>query len=194
MLYSYLRRKGYDCLKTHEPGGTGVGERIRKIVLGAREEAISARAELFLILADRAQHTAEVILPAVDAGKVVLCDRYSDSTMAYQGYGRGLELEEVRRLCDYASQGLQPDLTFLLDIDVAVGLNRTKRRHGGAREDESADRFESEGEEFHERLRSGYLSLAREAPDRIVVLDSSQDVGDVQAQIVRFTEELLGAR
>lgn len=191
MLYSYLRGKGYDCLKTHEPGGTGVGEMIRKIVLGARDEPIAVRAELFLILADRAQHTAEVILPALNAGTTVLCDRYNDSTMAYQGYGRGLDLEEVRRLCGYASHGLQPDLTFLLDIDIVVGLNRTRKRHGTTGEYEPADRFESEGKEFHQRLRSGYLSLAKEEPGRIVVLDPSCGIHEVHRQIIGHAETIL---
>ena len=191
MLYSYLREKGHDCLKTREPGGTGVGERIREIVLGARDESIGVRAELFLILADRAQHTAEVILPALNAGKVVLCDRYNDSTMAYQGYGRRLDIEEVRRLCDYASHGLQPDLTFLLDIDVARGLKRTKKRHRIGNGDEPADRFESEGIEFHERLRLGYLSLAKEEPGRIVVLDSSYSVEEMHKRIIALAERVL---
>lgn len=191
MLYSYLCQKGYDCLKTREPGGTGVGEMIRRIVLGARDQPLAARAELFLILADRAQHTAEVILPALDAGTVVLCDRYNDSTMAYQGYGRRLDMEEVRRLCDYASHGLQPDLTFLLDIDVARGLNRTRKRHRTGNGDEPADRFESEGKEFHERLRLGYLSLAKEEPGRIVVLDSSYSVEEMHKQIITLAERVL---
>lgn len=190
MLHCYLLKKGYDCIKTHEPGGTGVGEMIRKIVLGAREQNIADRAELLLMLADRAQHTAEVILPALNAGKVVLCDRYNDSTMAYQGYGRGLDLEEVRRLCEYASLRLQPDLTFLLDVEVATGLSRSEGRRKSAGKQE-VDRFESAGRSFHEKVRAGYLSLAKDNPNRIVVLGPSQDVAQVHAQIVRLTESLL---
>jgi dTMP kinase len=190
MLYSYLLKKRYDCIKTHEPGGTGVGEMIRKIVLGARDQSIADRAELLLMLADRAQHTAEVILPALNAGKIVLCDRYNDSTMAYQGYGRGLDLEEVRRLCKYASLRLQPDLTFLLDVEVATGLSRSEGRRKSAGKQE-VDRFESAGRSFHEKVRAGYLSLAEENPNRIVVLGPSQDIAQVHAQIVRLTESLL---
>jgi dTMP kinase len=191
MLYSHLLKKGYDCIKTHEPGGTRVGEMIRRIVLGAREENITDTAELLLILADRAQHTQEIILPALNEGKIVLCDRYNDSTMAYQGYGRGLDLAEVRRLCDYASLGLKPDLTFLLDVDVSVGLSRTKKRHGAPRGAEPADRFESERREFHERLRAGYLSLAKEEPHRIILLDPSEDLEAIHRQIVNVIERIL---
>jgi len=190
MLHSYLLKKGYDCIKTHEPGGTGVGEMIRKIVLGARDQNIADHAELLLMLADRAQHTAEVILPGLNAGKIVLCDRYNDSTVAYQGYGRGLDLEEVRRLCDYASLRLQPDLTFLLDVEVATGLSRSEGRRKSAGKQE-VDRFESAGRSFHEKVRAGYLSLAKDNPNRIVVLGPSQDVAQVHAQIVRLTESLL---
>ncbi|MDP2899239.1 MAG: dTMP kinase [bacterium] len=218
MLHSYLLKKGYDCIKTHEPGGTGVGEMIRKIVLacpvrphdglsgtmpssaggaplreaarGARDQNIADRAELLLMLADRAQHTAEVILPGLNAGKIVLCDRYNDSTVAYQGYGRGLDLEEVRRLCEYASLRLQPDLTFLLDVEVATGLSRSEGRRKSAGKQE-VDRFESAGRSFHEKVRAGYLSLAKDNPNRIVVLGPSQDIAQVHAQIVRLTESLL---
>jgi len=191
MLHSYLVEKGYDCLSTREPGATGVGDMVRRIVLGAREENIADRAELFLILADRAQHTAQVILPALNEGKIVLCDRYNDSTMAYQGYGRGLDLAETRRMCQYASLGLQPDLTFLLDVDVVVGLNRSKKRHGEAGDEEPPDRFESEGMEFHERLRAGYLSLAKEEPHRIIVLDPSESIGEAHQNIVRITKAAI---
>ncbi len=221
-LHSYFVKKGYACIKTHEPGGTRVGEMIRRIVLGcpvrpdkdlsettplsegrassaeatrcARDENITDKAELFLILADRAQHTAEVILPALNEGKIVLCDRYNDSTMAYQGYGRGLDIGEVRRMCESASQGLQPDLTFLLDVDVAVGLNRTKKRHTAGSSGEDADRFESEKREFHEKLRAGYLLLAKQEPERIVVLDASVNPDETHRQIVKVTERILSQR
>ncbi len=190
MLHSYLLEKGYDCIKTHEPGGTGVGEMIRKIVLGARDQNIADHAELLLMLADRAQHTAEVILPALNAGRIVLCDRYNDSTMAYQGYGRGLDLEEVRRLCEYASLGLQPDLTFLLDVEVTTGLTRSEGRRKSAGRQE-VDRFESAGRSFHEKVRAGYLSLAKENPNRIVVLGPSCDIREIHEQVVRHAETVL---
>lgn len=191
MLRTYLLKKEYDCLSTREPGGTSVGNIIREIVLDARRREIVDRAELFLILAARSQHTAEVILPALDEGKIVLCDRYNDSTIAYQGHGRGLDLEEMRRMCEYASFGLQPDLTFLLDVDVAVGLNRTKERHRKAESRGTADRIEEAGMEFHERVRAGYLALARQEPQRIIVLDSSGALEEAHQKIVRRVEKLL---
>lgn len=190
MLSSYLREKGYDCLTTREPGGTRIGELIRCIVLGPEQQDMADRAELFLILADRAQHTAQVILPALEEGKIVLCDRYNDSTMAYQAYGRGLDLDETRRMCAFSSSGLQPDLTLLLDVDVATGLSRSgERRRQGA-----PDRFEAAGTEFHQRVRAGYLSLARREPCRIIVIHPSQSVEEVHRQIAAIVEEALRER
>ncbi len=193
MLGFYLASKGYDCLSTKEPGGTRIGELIRGIVLDARQQNIADRAELLLILADRAQHTAEVILPALNEGKIVLCDRYNDSTMAYQGYGRGLDLAETRRMCVYSSFGLKPDLTFLLDVDVATGLNRSRSRHKTTGIP-LADRMEAAGTAFHEKVRAGYLQLAKEEPHRITVLGRSDNVEQVHLKIVRMTEDLLGER
>jgi len=194
MLRTHLLKKRCVCLSTREPGGTEVGNLIRGIVLDARHEDIVDRAELFLVLAARAQHTAEVIIPALEGGKVVLCDRYNDSTLAYQAYGRGLDLEETRRMCQYASFGLQPDLTFLLDVDVAVGLNRTRQRHGSAEGGGTVDRIEGAGMEFHEKVRAGYLAIARQEPHRIVVLDPSQSFEETHQKIVRSVEKLLSKR
>jgi dTMP kinase len=194
MLHSYLVRKGYDCLSTHEPGGTRIGELIRGIVLDADQKELVDRAELFLILADRAQHTAEVILPALNQGKIVLCDRYNDSTLAYQGYGRGLDLAQTRRMCAYASFGLKPDLTFLLDVDVATGLSRSRQRHATAAGAEPMDRMEVAGTGFHEKVRAGYLSLAEEEPHRITVLGPSENVEEVHRKIARMVEAMLENR
>jgi dTMP kinase len=191
MLHAHLVRKGYDCLSTREPGGTPIGERIREIVLDVRQGNLADRAELFLILADRAQHTAEVILPALREGKIVLCDRYNDSTMAYQGYGRGLDLAETRRMCAYSSLGLQPDLTFLLDVDVDTGLNRSRERRKTGHPGKAVDRMEAAGKDFHERVRAGYLALAAEDAERIRILHSSQNVEEVHIEIVRIVEAAL---
>ncbi len=191
LLCSYLVKKGYDCSKTHEPGGTRVGEMIRKIVLGARDENIADRTELFLILAARAQHTAEVILPALEEGKIVLCDRYNDSTMAYQGYGRGLDLEETRRMCLYSSFGLVPDLTLFLDVDVGVGLKRSRKKHAARGANQPPDRFESAGIRFHKKVRTGYLSLAKAEPNRIIVLGPAQNVGQIHRRVVGIVEAAL---
>ncbi len=191
MLHSYLVEKGYDCLSTREPGGTKIGELIRGIVLDARQQSIADRAELFLILADRAQHTAEVILPALKQGKIVLCDRYNDSTMAYQGYGRGLDLAETRRMCAYSSFDLQPDLTFLLDVDVSTGLSRSREKHRAAADADLLDRMEGAGKGFHQKVRAGYLELARNQPQRITLLGPSENVGEVHRQIVSIVDETL---
>ena len=191
MLQDYLIGKGYDCLSTREPGGTNVGEVIRGIVLDAQQKNIADRTELFLILADRAQHTAEVILPALEEGRIVLCDRYNDSTMAYQGYGRGLDLTETRRMCAHSSFGLQPDLTFLLDVDVATGLTRSRERHRADAAVDALDRMEAAGKRFHEKVRAGYLTMAKEEPHRITVLGPSQNVEEVHLEIVRIVETAL---
>lgn len=191
MLHSYLVEKGYDCLSTREPGGTKIGELIRGIVLDAKQQNIADRAELFLILADRAQHTAAVILPALKQGKIVLCDRYNDSTIAYQGYGRGLDLAETRRMCAYSSFGLQPDLTFLLDVDVSTGLARSREKHRAAADTDLLDRMEGAGEGFHQKVRAGYLELARNEPQRITLLDPSENVEEVHRRIVSIVDETL---
>src|SRR5918996_4730257 len=123
-LESYLIQRGYSCVVTREPGGTALGKLIRKVLLEVGGHEIASSTELFMYLADRAQHVSEVILPAIEAGKIVLCDRFTDSTMAYQGYGRGIELRMLRQLNDLASQGLRPDLTFLFDCPARVSLAR----------------------------------------------------------------------
>jgi len=194
MLRLHLVKKGYDCLCTREPGGTRVGQLIREIVLDARQKNIADRAELFLMLADRAQHTEKVILPALEEGRIVLCDRYNDSTMAYQGYGRGLDLAETRRMCAYATFGLQPDLTFLLDVEVLTGLRRSKEKHTTPAGEEVTDRMEAEGEGFHEKVRAGYLALAKEEPQRITVLGPSENVEEIHRKIVEIVEATLERR
>jgi len=175
LLDNYLASRGKLCLSTREPGGTTLGEMIRKILLEAGKVEIAYPTELFLYLADRAQHVHEVIRPALASGRLVLCDRFTDSTLAYQGYGRGVDLDMLRRLNQVASHGITPDVTFLLDCPVEVGLSRTAQRNmnlksGGSRE----DRFEQERADFHERVRRGFLELARAEPQRIYVLDASR--------------------
>jgi dTMP kinase len=172
------------CVLTREPGGTALGEMLRKVLLEVGDEEIAESTELFLYLADRAQHVKQIIAPALSAGKIVLCDRFSDSTLAYQGYGRGIDLDWLRRLNDTATQGLRPDLSFLFDCPVDVGLARASQRSkqsqaGRPRE----DRFEREKIEFHERVRQGFLALARAEPKRFRVIDASRPVADVAAQI-----------
>jgi dTMP kinase len=198
-LQTHLSRKGNSCISTREPGGTALGEILRRALLDVGEREISGAAELFLYLADRSEHVKEVIEPALAAGQLVLCDRFSDSTLAYQGYGRGFDLSLLRSLNRVATAGIEPDLTLLLDLPVAVGLSRTRRRLrrdgsiGGEVAGKPEDRFEREELEFHERVRKGFLALARSEPDRITVVDASLPVADVQRQIREIVDrELAG--
>lgn len=161
--------EGFDVVLTREPGGTDLTADIRRI-LADPASRLDATAELMLFLADRAQHVASVIRPALEAGKVVLCDRYCDSTLAYQGYGRGHELawlEDLNRRC---SHGVVPDLTLWIDCDIEVGLSRAKRRAGGP-----GDRFEIEPLAFHTKIRDGFAELAARHPARILRIDGNRD-------------------
>jgi dTMP kinase len=181
---SYLCALRRPSLMTREPGGTALGKMIRQVLLEAGDNEIGASTELFLYLADRSQHVKEVIAPALRAGKVVLCDRFTDSTLAYQGYGRGIDLDWLRRLNDTASSDLHPDLTLLFDCPVGVGLERVgRRREHWAAGRSQEDRFERENHEFHERVRNGFLELARLEPERFRIVDASRSVAAVETQI-----------
>ena len=167
-------------VKTREPGSTHLGERLRELLLNqASEQPLSPFAELFLFLAARAQHIQEVVRPALEEGKIVLCDRFNDSTIAYQGIARGLGEERVADLCSFVCQGLKPDLTFYLDIDPSVGLMRAKREH-------PTDRIESEDLDFHRQIREAFLLLAKKERDRIHVLDASQSPEIVCAEALDY--------
>lgn len=160
-LAQTLRADGRDVVVTREPGGTPLGNAIREIFLD-RGVTIVPLAEAMLVNAARAQHVAEVIRPALDAGKIVICDRFTDSTLAYQGYGRGVDLDALRKLCDAATGGLEPDLVLVLDVPVSVARERL-----GARA-RAADRIESESDQFHERVRDGFLEAAKARGHRVL--------------------------
>ncbi len=192
LLENYLVSRGQPCLSTREPGGTPLGKMIRRVLLEVGEEEISSPTELFLYLADRAHHVREVIQPALDSGKLVLCDRFTDSTLAYQGYGRGVDLEMLRHLNRLASGGSAPDLTLLLDCPVKIGLSRTAQRvveRPSAEKQE--DRFERERIDFHEKVRQGFLELARLEPERIYVLDARRAVEDIHREIKSIVDAKL---
>ena len=181
-LERHLAACGRSFVSTREPGGTPLGKLIRQALLEVGKQPIGSPTELFLYLADRAQHVQDVILPALDSAKLVLCDRYTDSTLAYQGYGRGIDIEVLRVLNRIADRGVKPDLTLLFDCPVEVGLSRTAKRlaeEGAARE----DRFEREKVEFHERVRVGFLALARAEPERFRIIDASRSVVEVTQEI-----------
>jgi dTMP kinase len=191
-LESYLSSRGKTCLVTREPGGTELGTMLRRVLLQAGGAPIAPSSELFLYLADRAQHVSEVIRPALAAGKIVLCDRFTDSTLAYQGYGRGLDLGLLRQFNSVADDGTRPDLTLLLDCPIAVGLGRTASRQ--AQSDSEAakeDRFEREKMEFHEKVRAGFLDLARQEPGRFRVIDAAQPAAQVSLAIGNIIDEAL---
>lgn len=176
-LQKLLLREGYEVVATREPGGTSLGEAIRRWLLASsEEEKIDVTAELLLFLAARSQHLSEIIKPALALGKIVICDRFNDSTLAYQGYARGLALDEVTRLCEFACGGLEPDRTYLLDLDPQVGMSR-------ATANRVRDRLESEGIAFHTQVRKAFLALARQHPQRIRIIDASQPLADVVNEI-----------
>jgi dTMP kinase len=175
------RRLG--ALLTREPGGTELGEAVRGLLLEPSPEPIDARAELLLVVAARAQHVALRILPELTAGRSVVCDRFHGSTLAYQGYGRGLPLEDVRRACSLAAGTLEPDLVVLLDVPEDVSASRRRR---------SPDRIESQDASFHRRVRAGFLELARADPARWVAIDASGDEDDVERLVTRAVERRLG--
>jgi dTMP kinase len=187
-LAGVLQEKGLRVLLTREPGGTPVGEAIRELLHAHEQADMTARAEALLFCAARAQLVERVIRPFLMAGGIVISDRYADSTLAYQGYGRGLDLEELRRLNRFATGGLQPDLTFLLDVEVEQGLAR--RRASG----EAWTRLDAMDLAFHQRVREGYLALAAAEPARWVVINASQPMEAVQAAIRAHLADRLGLR
>lgn len=172
---------GPDVLLTQEPGGTALGKAIRELVLGHGHPGMQPEAEVLLFFADRAQHVGKAIRPALEDGRPVVSDRYLDSSLAYQGHGRGLSLDLLRSVARLATGGLQPDLTVLLDIPVELGMARVGKRG-------SHDRLESEARAFHERVRQGYLRLAAEAPSRWVVVDAEAEADVVTARMMAALE------
>ena len=176
LLDEYLRSKGYRTLLTREPGSKGLGVKLREILLNYDGE-VSPTCESFLFLADRAQHVDCIIKPALQEGVIVLCDRHTDSTVAYQGYGRGLDLEQIHRLNNIATSGLKPDLTIVLDVDVETSQKRVG---------DEKDRMESAGVEFFERVRQGFLEIAKQEPERVKVVDSTQTIQEIHAQILEL--------
>jgi dTMP kinase len=181
ILAGSLRESGVCVVETAEPGGTEVGRQIRRILLDPFNTAIHPRTELLLYFGSRAQNVEQVIRPALAAGQTVLCDRFTDSTLVYQGCGRGLDTGIVLDLHRIACQGLMPDLTVLIDIDLETSLMRARRRN--QRTDVSESRIDEEDHAFHERVRRGYLSLAAREPDRFAVIDGRASVGEVASAI-----------
>lgn len=181
LLADYLKEKNKEVIITREPGARGLGERIRDILLNYDGE-VSDRCESFLFLADRAQHIDIIVNPAVEAGKIVLCDRHIDSSVAYQGYGRGLDIEQIDRLNMIATNGKRPDLTLVFDIDAETSMKRVGTEK---------DRMESAGIDFFNRVRKGYLELANQEPERIRVLDATKSIEEIHNEVVKIFSELI---
>jgi dTMP kinase len=186
LLAAYLQERGRTVITTREPGGTAIGDQIRACLHDVNNTAMIAAAEILLYSASRAQLVAELIRPALAAGQIVLCDRYADSTMAYQGYGRGLDKNDLAQITQFATGGLQPDLTFLLDIEIERGLQR--RLENG----QEMNRMDRQTAAFYERVRQGYCQLAAAAPGRWVIVDGDRPVADIQADLRRICNERIG--
>jgi dTMP kinase len=186
LLAEWLCERDYEVVLTREPGGTDIGDQIRKVLHDPHNTAMDARTEILLYSASRAQHVAQRIRPALEAGKIVISDRYADSTLAYQGYGRGLDLNTLRTITVFATGGLTPDLTLYLDIVSQEGLQR--RRLSG----DEWNRLDAEALEFHQRVRGGYLELVKQDPERWVVVDGVRSVEEVQVQIRALVQARLG--
>ena len=187
----FLERRGFDCVVTREPGGTDIGQAIRQIVLDSANRAMDPTAELLLYMADRAQHIAQVIRPALNHGKAVICDRYFDATLAYQGYARGLDIDLIHSIHTAVIGSVTPDLTVLLDLSPRVGLSRAWARIDAGGRDGSETRFEEEAIDFHRRVREGYLQLARQAPRRFRVIDAARSMEAVRDDTLQALEDLI---
>lgn len=182
LLAKYLKAQGREVVVTREPGARGLGEKIREILLNYDGE-VSSRAEAFMFLADRAQHIDVIVNPAIKSGKIVLCDRHTDSSVAYQGYGRRLDIDEIKRLNSIATNGKKPDMTLIFDIDVGTSM---------ARVGDTKDRMESAGIEFFNRVRNGYLEIAKQEPNRVKVLDASKSIEEIHKNVIALYEKLNG--
>lgn len=183
LLADYLERKGYDVVVTREPGGTGIGESTREILLNPDFHGMDFLTELFLYAASRAQLVSEIIRPALAAGKTVLCDRFADSSLAYQGFGRGLPLDRIEALNEWATQGCSPQLTIILSVPAQHGLERATRTF--------TDRIEKEAVDFHQRVKCGYEKLVGKYPDRIHLVDALGGPDEIKRRIIGIVEEFL---
>ena len=190
-LASFIEKSGAECITTRQPGGTVIGENIRSILLNPSNHTLEPMTELLLYLADRAQHINEVIRPALKAGKTVICDRYFDATVAYQGFARGLSVELLLDLHRILYDNLKPDITLLLDLSPQLGLERAWQQLNSGQREGHESRFENEALTFHEKVRAGYLELARLEPQRFHVIDASPNADQVFAAIKKALAPLL---
>jgi len=190
LLAEYLQKQDYSVLLTQEPGGTKMGLILRRLLLEPAEDRPVPRAELLLYLADRAQHVQTVIVPALGNKDVVICDRFADATLAYQGYGRGLDTEFIECLNHFVTQGLEPQLTILLDLEARAALARLGSRSQGSLK----DRMEQESIALHQRVREGYLKLAAKYPHRFKIIAADQEIKTIHTQIINHVHPLVNRR
>ncbi len=183
-IQAYFKSRGQECIVTREPGGTEIGKKIRSILLDPASKNICPVSELFLYMADRAQHVKELVIPAISAGKTVLCDRFFDATVVYQGYARGLDVKQIQRLHEVVLEGLKPDVTILLDLPTDIGLSRAWAQIDNGKRDSLESRFEKENLSFHKKVRAGYLELARLEPQRFRVIDATRQENKVRRDII----------
>lgn len=184
LLAEYLSKQGLPFISTREPGGSDIGKEIRKLLLSTKNSEITSRTELLLYAADRAQHVEQVIKPALADGKIVLCDRFSDATIAYQGYARGLDLELIHSLNLLATEGIKPDTTYLIDCPLKISIKRALKR--GEAEGSDEMRFEQEALSFHSKVLEGYKEIARSEPERVAVIDGSMSINDIHHFIIKL--------
>jgi len=187
LLYEHFKKTGYTVILTEEPGGTRIGLKIRDVLLSVENKEITPVTELLLYNASRAQHLKEVILPALNEGGIVITDRFSDSTVAYQGYGRGIDLKLIDSLERMVTEGLKPDITLLLDLDAETGLLRNKGIN-------KTDRLELEDLKFHKKVRDGYLQIAAREPERIKLIDGSGSIEEIQRKIIDIVTSCIKSR
>lgn len=180
LLKDFFEKQGKKVILTREPGAKGLGEKLREILLNYDGE-VSSKCESFLFLADRAQHIDTIIKPAVERGEIVLCDRHTDSTVAYQGYGRGVDIEQISSLNNLATGGMKPDLTFIFDIDIDTSLSRVGKEK---------DRMESAGIEFFKKVREGYLDIAKKEPDRVKLINGLDSIENIHKHVISEIEKL----
>ena len=183
-IEDFLTKEGHDVIKTREPGGTVIGEQIREILLKNENYTLTYDTELLLVFSARAQHIQEVILPALSLGKIILCDRFTDASYAYQGGGRGIDASRINLLEKWVQGDLRPNLTLLFDLDVSIGMQRTKKRSG-------TDRFEREEINFFEKIRNTYLERAKNEPQRFRIINSALSLENVKEQIVTILKDYL---
>lgn len=190
-VYEHLRQKGIDVIVTREPGGSNIGRQIRAILLDSKNKGLNPLSELLLYMADRAQHLGEIVKPGLALGKVILCDRYYDATIAYQGYARGLDIDLITRLHGLAFDDYKPQITFLLDLAPETGLRRAWRQIENGQRTVTETRFEEEALDFHGRVREGYLELARREPQRFKIIDASNAQERVKKEILAVLDSAV---